>query len=875
MTTKLILSRPFRPSAISNSIDARYFFADPAAFDLSGFALTANSYEQVFYEEAFATLLGEAPSALLMRAKPVADFVTPVQGATAPKIAFLASNDTHVHFMLSIAAELEDCLFIVPNRVNKDEGAIDVLESVGADYVEIGYRDNELPALDEKNIGLVFTGADWTSEFIAVKRCIGERSIATVALQEGPQDWHMRFVHNGVLKIPNHYRNCDVAFSQGAVTLQSIRPRYMAITGNTKINKVTEENSAAPPRAIINCNFTYLETKPAYEDNRALWLEQAIGACRKAGLDYIISQHPRDDGVIDDPNLLPSNAGVVTEQIKQCTVMISRFSSLTYEALAQGLESIYFNPHLEPMPTFNEDRNDIVPAIGSMHGLTKFLKEHVAGERTSVDQKRRYLERHAGPQDGLAHKRIIENLRLIAANEVTAAPEISADTSSLSKVAQKPKGVVAIFSRLPAQGYSGGRYHAVMKAEAFAGAGYKVFLVTDNYPPFYSDFRPLEHHQSIEVLLTRDFKPVFPPEYTIDFVICVPGGQPANLYEGSLQAAHAHGAKLAMLNFESPNWFNEMSPEPRDEAFWDQWVWLSKYCDAIVSSAEESVRYARDYYREAPEDCQFLSCSPAINSVVADIIPDQPAERRIFAPTRFQRATHKGGNRLAELITEDWRGFTFVLLVGADGQVPDDIMTDLRAKADQCGVQLELLAGLNDLEKFHEYKRACLTLFPSFFEGYGLPPVESLYCNTPCACFDLPVLRETCGDALIATPPGDWDAYRDAVADYLRAFKSGDGVQDNLRQAVEAHAAMDSFVERADEFFIAVCNRVLEEQSEAESRRTAAFAEEKKPPAQPVRRGIVIGEDVRAVVRAVVPRPVRVVGWKAYHAMKPIIRRIF
>jgi glycosyltransferase involved in cell wall biosynthesis len=47
------------------------------------------------------------------------------------------------------------------------------------------------------------------------------------------------------------------------------------------------------------------------------------------------------------------------------------------------------------------------------------------------------------------------------------------------------------------------------------------------------------------------------------------------------------------------------------------------------------------------------------------------------------------------------------------------------------------------------YARATALVYPSLAEGQGLPPLEAMAAGCPAICSDLPVLRETCGDAVV------------------------------------------------------------------------------------------------------------------------------
>ncbi|MCC6455671.1 MAG: glycosyltransferase family 4 protein [Caldilineaceae bacterium] len=62
------------------------------------------------------------------------------------------------------------------------------------------------------------------------------------------------------------------------------------------------------------------------------------------------------------------------------------------------------------------------------------------------------------------------------------------------------------------------------------------------------------------------------------------------------------------------------------------------------------------------------------------------------------------------------------------------------------------------------YQAAELFLYPSRYEGFGLPVVEAMACGTPVICSDAPGVREVAGDAAILVAPDDVDAWVAALA---------------------------------------------------------------------------------------------------------------
>jgi glycosyltransferase involved in cell wall biosynthesis len=66
-------------------------------------------------------------------------------------------------------------------------------------------------------------------------------------------------------------------------------------------------------------------------------------------------------------------------------------------------------------------------------------------------------------------------------------------------------------------------------------------------------------------------------------------------------------------------------------------------------------------------------------------------------------------------------------------------------------------------------QRASALVFPSLYEGFGLPPLEAMACGCPVACSNAAALPETVGDAARLFDPRDPDAIVDAVDDVLAA----------------------------------------------------------------------------------------------------------
>lgn len=54
-------------------------------------------------------------------------------------------------------------------------------------------------------------------------------------------------------------------------------------------------------------------------------------------------------------------------------------------------------------------------------------------------------------------------------------------------------------------------------------------------------------------------------------------------------------------------------------------------------------------------------------------------------------------------------------------------------------------------------------VFPSLYEGFGLPPLEAMACGTPVVCSNAASLPEVVGDAAVTVDPYDVDALAEAM----------------------------------------------------------------------------------------------------------------
>jgi glycosyltransferase involved in cell wall biosynthesis len=77
------------------------------------------------------------------------------------------------------------------------------------------------------------------------------------------------------------------------------------------------------------------------------------------------------------------------------------------------------------------------------------------------------------------------------------------------------------------------------------------------------------------------------------------------------------------------------------------------------------------------------------------------------------------------------------------------------------------------------YESAACFVFPSFYEGFGLPPLEAMHCGCPVVVSDRASLPEVCGSAAVYCDPDD----PADIAKQLRLVLTSPTLRSELRAA--------------------------------------------------------------------------------------------
>jgi len=181
-----------------------------------------------------------------------------------------------------------------------------------------------------------------------------------------------------------------------------------------------------------------------------------------------------------------------------------------------------------------------------------------------------------------------------------------------------------------------------------------------------------------------------------------------------------------------------------------------------------------------PEGGEHVLREPADTSVLAR----HGLEAGRFALVVGTRAAHKGLAGLPDAAA---------MLAAAGMRLAVAGAADLgvfRNAADPEGAAVSALGRVTDAELRALYEAALCLIFPSRYEGFGLPPLEAMACGCPVLAAASGAVTEVCGDAALWFDPAGGQR---RPADALERLLREQGLADELRRRGRARAAAFSW----------------------------------------------------------------------------------
>jgi glycosyltransferase involved in cell wall biosynthesis len=133
----------------------------------------------------------------------------------------------------------------------------------------------------------------------------------------------------------------------------------------------------------------------------------------------------------------------------------------------------------------------------------------------------------------------------------------------------------------------------------------------------------------------------------------------------------------------------------------------------------------------------------------------------------------------------------------------------VRQAARQSGVgdRIRFLGFVTDRDLLHLYNACDLFVFPSFYEGFGLPIVEAMACGRAVACSKTSAMPEVADGAAVLFDPYSTEQMTRAMSDLLRDAELRTRME-RLGQQRAAHFSWQQSARKTLEVYYAVAERI-------------------------------------------------------------------
>jgi len=186
---------------------------------------------------------------------------------------------------------------------------------------------------------------------------------------------------------------------------------------------------------------------------------------------------------------------------------------------------------------------------------------------------------------------------------------------------------------------------------------------------------------------------------------------------------------------------------------------LMQHAHSIISISERSKQDLVDYYGIAPEKIKVIYLANSLNpNEASPVDPPVPEKYILYVGTRpIYKNFYFFIQSVAELLHKDKE-----LHVVCTGKA---FSADELFFLDKLGVSKQVHNRyVNDASLAHLYKKARVFIFPSLYEGFGIPILEAFSCSCPVALSNASCLPEIAGEAAVYFDPKNARSIIDSVS---------------------------------------------------------------------------------------------------------------
>jgi alpha-1,3-rhamnosyl/mannosyltransferase len=155
--------------------------------------------------------------------------------------------------------------------------------------------------------------------------------------------------------------------------------------------------------------------------------------------------------------------------------------------------------------------------------------------------------------------------------------------------------------------------------------------------------------------------------------------------------------------------------------------------------------------------------TPQSSTTIANVrqAMDLPEHFFLYVGTLEPRKNVEGLLDAFARLPADLRHEHPLLIAGAWGWKAEQLRTKIDAH--KVAGEVRLLGYMHDRQLAALYSACTALVWPTFYEGFGLPPLEAMACGAPVIVSDVASLPEVVGNAGVKLPPDETQAWTEAL----------------------------------------------------------------------------------------------------------------
>ncbi len=181
--------------------------------------------------------------------------------------------------------------------------------------------------------------ADHDGEVVSMAAAAGVTVFAKV---EGAKDYAGGDISNTL----NSFRVVDHVLCQGRNDFDGLDGSRF-IVGSSRLERIARGpiRPAVADHIVINADFAHGDVR----DQLVPWVETAVAACETLHVPYTVAVDPETRQI---DSISHASTLTASRLLPAASTLISRFSTVPFEAMARGVPFVYHNPHGEKVSTF-------------------------------------------------------------------------------------------------------------------------------------------------------------------------------------------------------------------------------------------------------------------------------------------------------------------------------------------------------------------------------------------------------------------------------------------------------------------------------------------------------------------------------------------